>query len=62
MNMTKNERMKNLAKLIEQFAKEHSTESKKRKSNFLQGYTQGQADTYELCAKWINEILEEYPT
>ena len=58
MNMTKNEQVKNLVKFLETSAKEHTAEANEQTNNYLRGFARGYADAYELCAKWINEILE----
>lgn len=58
MNITKNDQMKDLAKILEKLAKKHITEANEQKNNYLRGLAQGYANAYELCTKWINEILE----
>lgn len=57
--MTQNEELKNLVKCLEELANKHNAEAKNQENNFLRGHIQGYASAYELCAKWINEILEK---
>ena len=43
-------------------ASKEARESKDKQSDrYLRGFDAGAAITYELCAEWIEEIIEKYP-
>lgn len=51
--------IKNLVIFLEKRAKENRQSAEKTESDYMKGIEQGTACAYELCAKWLKEILSE---
>ncbi len=52
------EELKYLSIYIGKLVTERRTEVKQKETEYSKGIYNGSADAYELCKKWIDEILE----
>ncbi len=56
--MAKDERLESLIKYLKKASKELEQKSEKYKDDYTRRFLSGESIAYELCAKWISEILE----
>ena len=50
--------LKELVQYLRNLAEEKRMVSAVMKSDYLSGLDRGYADAYDLCAKWVEEIME----
>ena len=57
--MDMKEKLDVLTNTLEEFTKEYKEKAAQEECDYLRGRARGCKQAYELCAKWIKEIVEE---